>query len=120
VASNPKPVQPSIPIVVGGHSTAAAKRAGRLGDGFFPGEGNIPELVDIVRQTAADHGRDPESIEITVGANQDLMGADPVAGAEELTAQGVDRAIVPSFLFLNDTRNSLGQFGEHVVAKVSG
>ena len=27
----------SVPIVVGGHSKAAARRAGRLGDGFFPG-----------------------------------------------------------------------------------
>ena len=32
----PHPVQPSIPIHVGGHSDAAARRAGRLGDGFFP------------------------------------------------------------------------------------
>ncbi|HEX6311877.1 MAG TPA: LLM class F420-dependent oxidoreductase, partial [Acidimicrobiia bacterium] len=33
--SYPKPVQENgIPIVVGGHSPAAARRAGRLGDGF--------------------------------------------------------------------------------------
>ena len=32
----PQPVNGSVPIVVGGHSKAAARRAGRLGDGFFP------------------------------------------------------------------------------------
>src|SRR5438105_6488196 len=41
--SNPKPVQEGgIPIVVGGHTKAAARRAGRLGDGFFPGRGDTP------------------------------------------------------------------------------
>src|SRR6186713_2009154 len=37
VSSNPKPAQGLVPIVIGGHSRAAAERAGRLGDGFFPG-----------------------------------------------------------------------------------
>src|SRR5579875_1125065 len=37
VKSLPKPVQPGgVPIHVGGHSAAAARRAGRFGDGFFP------------------------------------------------------------------------------------
>ena len=35
--SNPKPVQPGgVPIVVGGHVLGAARRAARVGDGFFP------------------------------------------------------------------------------------
>jgi probable F420-dependent oxidoreductase len=36
VSCNPNPVAKSVPIIVGGHSEAAARRAGRLGDGFFP------------------------------------------------------------------------------------
>ena len=36
--SHPKPIQkPGVPIVVGGHTALAARRAARYGDGFFPG-----------------------------------------------------------------------------------
>src|SRR5690348_2021781 len=34
--SSPKPLRNNVPIHVGGHSPAAARRAGRYGDGFFP------------------------------------------------------------------------------------
>ena len=39
VNSQPKPVGGAVPIIVGGHSKAAARRAGRLGHGFFPARG---------------------------------------------------------------------------------
>lgn len=97
VSSNPKPHDGSVPIVIGGHSRAAAERAGRLGDGFFPGTGDLGELIDIVRQTAADNGRDPESIEITAGSAQ--VASDPKAAVQELTELGVSRMFVPAFLF---------------------
>ena len=50
--SNPKPVQEGgIPIVVGGHTKASARRAGRLGDGYFPARAdNLAELIDEVRR----------------------------------------------------------------------
>ncbi len=99
VTSNPKPVGGTVPIVVGGHSKAAARRAGRLGDGFFPGRGSVEELaelIDVTRQTAADAGRDPAAIEITAG-HPGLFGPDPVAAAEELASIGVARTIVPAF-----------------------
>ena len=57
-----------MPIHVGGHTKAAARRAGRLGDGFFPGKGSREEqaeLFDVVRATAKEHGRDPDAIELT-------------------------------------------------------
>ncbi len=118
VSSNPKPTNGRVPIHIGGHSRAAAERAGRLGDGFFPGTGELGELVDVVRQTAADAGRDPESIEISYG-NAQLASADTaVESAQELAELGVDRAIVPSFIFLGDTEAALGAYGEAVIAKV--
>lgn len=102
VTSNPKPPGGTVPIVVGGHSKAAARRAGRLGDGFFPGKGTmaeIAELVDIARQTAVDAGRDPEAIEMTAG-HPGLFGPDPVAAAQELAAAGISRSIIPAFLLV--------------------
>ncbi len=104
VSSNPRPQQENIPIVVGGHSEAAAKRAGRLGDGFFPGRGSVEELkasFELVRQTAQDYGRDPSAIEFTAGSEA-LFGPDPKGAVEEMAAIGTDRMIVPAFLFLGE------------------
>ena len=42
----------SVPIVIGGHSEPAARRAGRIGDGFFPGRGShedLAHLLDVMR-----------------------------------------------------------------------
>ena len=119
VSSNPKPAQGRVPIHIGGHSRAAAERAGRLGDGFFPGKGDITELVDIVRQTAADHDRDPASIEITYG-DAELMTVPGPEKVEELAALGVDRVIVPSFIFLGNPAEDLAAFGEKMIAPVNG
>ncbi len=43
VISRPQP-EASVPIVIGGHTEVAARRAGRLGDGFFPGRGSPATL----------------------------------------------------------------------------
>ncbi|MFV2039908.1 MAG: LLM class F420-dependent oxidoreductase [Acidimicrobiales bacterium] len=96
VNSNPKPVNGSVPIVVGGHSRKAAERAGYLGDGFVPGNGDIPELIDVMKQTAADAGRNPDDIEVTA-PHPGIFGADPAAAVEEAASFGVDRLIVPSY-----------------------
>ncbi len=73
--SNPKPVQKGgVPIIIGGHSSAAAKRAGRLGDGFFPAITDVDKLTSLVeemKKSAEESGRDPGSIEITFGASFD-------------------------------------------------
>jgi len=92
MSSNPKPPNGTVPIVVGGHSRPAAERAGRLGDGFIPLGGNIPELLDIMRQTATDLGRDASSIEITA-SHDAFKTKDPMAGVQELESWGVHRAV---------------------------
>lgn len=97
VSSNPKPHAGPVPIHVGGHSRKAAERAGRIGDGFFPGTGDIPKLVDIAQQTAADAGRDAGSIEFSAG--HPGVVKDPKGAMEELDSWGVSRMVVPAFLF---------------------
>lgn len=85
----PKPVNRSVPIVIGGHSIFAAKRAGRLGDGFFPARGAPADLVKLVRDTAIAHGRDPAAVEITTSLPDNLDDLPAMAKA------GVSRVLVP-------------------------
>jgi len=69
--ANPKPVQPpGVPIVVGGHTRLAARRAARYGDGFFPGVDTpekLREVLAILGEECARLGRNPREIEITAG-----------------------------------------------------
>jgi probable F420-dependent oxidoreductase len=120
VSSNPKPVKRAVPIVIGGHSEAAAKRAGRLGDGFFPSIGtqvDILPLFDVVRRTAEAAGRDPKAIEIMAGCPDLLPGSskDPRAAIEARAKQGVSRIILPVWRYLPDLEDGLARFGETVI-----
>ncbi|HMQ27734.1 MAG TPA: LLM class F420-dependent oxidoreductase [Acidimicrobiales bacterium] len=119
VSSNPKPAHGRVPIHVGGHSRLAAERAGRLGDGFFPAKGDIAELIDIMRQTAADAGRDPDAIEVSYGSRE-ALGPEGLDAIAALAEAGVDRVIVPSFIFLGNPAEDLAAFGEKMIAPVNG
>jgi probable F420-dependent oxidoreductase len=58
----------AIPIVIAGGSTAAARRAGALGDGFYPHPSvrDLAPLLAVMRSSALAAGRDPDQIELTV------------------------------------------------------
>jgi probable F420-dependent oxidoreductase len=68
----PKPVQKPHPkVIVGGAFPYSARRAIRYGDGWIPqaARGGYKEIADMIpefKKMAAEAGRDPESIEITV------------------------------------------------------
>lgn len=120
--SLPTPVNGAVPIVVGGHSEAAARRAGRLGDGFFPGKGSpeaLAHLFSVMRAAAEEAGRDPDAIEITAGSAA-IGGPDPLGAVEEMAALGVDRLIVPPLAWdPAAAEEAYGRFGEDIIAKVS-
>jgi probable F420-dependent oxidoreductase len=91
--SYPKPPRDSIPIIIGGHTDAAARRAGRIGDGFFPwglGAEHLTRLLGLMRDAATEAGRDPDAIEVTAGA----MDVDTIKAYADL---GVSRVVVPAF-----------------------
>jgi probable F420-dependent oxidoreductase len=96
----PKPVRQAIPILVGGNSKAAARRAARHGDGFFP-VGELDELAACFKEMdakCARIGRNPNEIERMAG------GGNPaefnVAKLPEIyksyADMGITRTIVPA------------------------
>jgi probable F420-dependent oxidoreductase len=99
VALNPKPVGGAIPIVVGGQSNAAIRRAAARGDGFYPGPDSIEELeriVAVLREQCAASGRDFDEIEISAAFPGRFL-ADPGAAVQVMADIGVDRLMVPAY-----------------------
>lgn len=96
--SYPKPTGGTIPIIVGGHTDAAARRAGRIGDGFYPwglGAEHLTRLIGLMREAARAAGRDPDAIEVTAGA----MDANTIRAYADA---GVGRVVVPAFARTED------------------
>jgi probable F420-dependent oxidoreductase len=117
VESNPKPVQkPGVPIVVGGHVEGAARRAARIGNGFFPARGDLallPKLLAALRDECGKVGRNPEEIEVTTGAAP--LDADTVRRFEDL---GVSRLVIPPPAFDPEgLRRGLFEFAEKLIAR---
>ncbi|MBV9321358.1 MAG: LLM class F420-dependent oxidoreductase [Mycobacterium sp.] len=91
----PKPVAGErLPIHVGGHSKAAARRAGRFGDGFQPlgvAGAELASLLRLMRDAAAAAGRDPATLEISLGHLVTKIDAER---AGRLADQGADRIVL--------------------------
>jgi probable F420-dependent oxidoreductase len=113
----PRPVAGQVPIVIGGHTERAARRAGELGDGFFPGRGRperLRELIGVMRRAAEEAGRDPDEIEVSAA------GAYDPAGVEALREMGVSRVMLPPLAVdAEGIRGALETFANDVIAKVS-
>ena len=117
VFCRPLPPNRRIPIVVGGDTKAAARRAGRLGDGYFPARGAPADLFDEMRRSAAEAGRNPAEIEITVAAP-----AEP-SEIEALAKLGVTRVAVPVSAAAGlpaqvKTPDDVLRYGKNVIAQV--
>jgi probable F420-dependent oxidoreductase len=102
VSSNPKPVNGTVPIFVGGHSTGAARRAGTLGDGFWPLGPTVAALGELfahARRAAVDAGRDPDEIEFCASPPHGMAQIDDEIPA--LLELGVNRIILSGFQFFS-------------------
>jgi probable F420-dependent oxidoreductase len=95
VVCSPKPVTGRrLSVHIGGHSKAAARRAGRYGDGFQPlgvTGADLEGLLGLMRDEAAAAGRDPAGIELTLGHSVTKIDADR---AQRLATQGADRIVL--------------------------
>jgi probable F420-dependent oxidoreductase len=104
---SPKPVQKPIPIVIGGVSRAAIRRAARAGDGWQP-LGMSPEALaqgmTTLREEARAAGRDVATIPVSIAlslaaprAGRFALGTEPdeiARHAQAFAALGVDTLIV--------------------------
>ena len=104
---SPKPLQTSIPVLIGGVSGAAIRRAARVGDGWQP-LGLSPEAlaqgIATLREEARACGRDasaiPVSIAMTLGTGargRHALGSKPaevLQNARAFADVGVDTLIV--------------------------
>ncbi len=97
---NPKPVTPGgPPIIVGGDSAPAMRRAARTGDGWYgwwakPG---IEEHLDGLHTILADHGRSADDADFSVRLGLPVGTATPDEVAEQVAqarALGVDELVL--------------------------
>ncbi|MBO3746658.1 TIGR03619 family F420-dependent LLM class oxidoreductase [Streptosporangiaceae bacterium NEAU-GS5] len=104
VAFEPKPVQARLPILAGGESRAALRRAARLCDGWI----SMPHSIDSIRPQveALSSMRVSAGFSVTAHAYQ-LSGPDEVGAWEKL---GVDRMIVRPWTRRRDAVSALETF----------
>jgi probable F420-dependent oxidoreductase len=113
--SFPKPVRPGgVPVHIGGHSEAAARRAGRLGDGFQPlglADETLATRLDQVRQAAQAAGRDPEAIELSLSG---YLPTTTEQGVADAAAAGAIRMVVSTSMTgdIGQVREEMSEFAE--------
>ena len=116
VVFEPKPVQrPGPPVWIGGEGKAARRRAGRLGDGWYPTVRNPREPLDRpeafaaaladVHRAAEAAGRDPQTIDVAVYANS--LGFN----AARKDADGRRVAFTGSAMEIADDAHAFGRIG---------
>ena len=118
VECRPWPERRSIPLLVGGASDAAIRRAATRGDGYFPfifpGQDpmvELPRLLMRVRAETAAAGRDPDAMEFTAG------GARTVDEAKAFADFGVHRLTVAiRARSVGDMRDEVARLGDELVA----
>lgn len=98
----PRPVPPP-PIVIGGETTAGARLAARIGDGWTAFESTFARDEPAYREALAEAGRDRARMRVLVGfqgergyrvADGPWASRDPRAAWDEWRARGADGAIV--------------------------
>lgn len=69
IDAHPRPVQRPIPVVTGGHSPAALRRAARHADGWYGwmlGRRAAAELISRLREAVGEVGRDRASLHVSI------------------------------------------------------
>lgn len=119
----PVPERP-VPILIGGHSAPALRRAARLGDGWISELHSLAELRSLVarlHELRAEGGRASEPFHV-FGAATDAFGLD---GYRRLEEAGVTHVLTLPWVFYGGSTESLERkqdgvrrFGDEIIAKL--
>jgi probable F420-dependent oxidoreductase len=93
VDAHPRPVQRPLPVIVGGHSRAAHRRAVQHADGWYGfalDRATTATQIESLRREAHSAGRDPDELAITVSPSERL---DPEV-VRDFAQLGVDRLVL--------------------------
>jgi probable F420-dependent oxidoreductase len=138
----PRPARP-IPILLGGHSPAALRRVGRIGDGWFGTALPVEEVrtaIAEMREHARAAGRDPQQLVFACGYTVDIGGGERehprhlvgspagiAARLRELAAAGLDHIELrfaatrdPAGPSLERTLAQMETFAREVLPAVNG
>ncbi len=122
----PVPENP-VPIVVGGHSEPALRRAARIGDGWIHAGGDAKELQQMLSRLGElrrEYGRENDPFEVHVFAAE-AYSVDGVKRLEDLGVTDVILGFRNSYTLEQDTQpledklTALRQYADAVIAKVS-
>lgn len=127
VLSYPKPVQAGgIPMMIGGHSKFAARRAGRYGDEFYPhwstrgpDKEELQKLWPVVQDEAERAGRSRNAVGLTLTSTSDAKTA--VSTAEICAELGAERIVVlpPKGRLDGSLPDELARFREQVMVPLA-
>ena len=109
----PLPVQQPIPVWFGASSPRACRRAGRLGDGWFPMVGPGPELEQArqeVAHAATEAGRDPAQIAMEGRVSWNGNADDMADGLRSWAEAGA------SYMSINTMGAGLASVDDHLAA----
>lgn len=116
---NSKTKQTTVPIIIGGTSRAAIKRAVIRGDGWYVIHRDLAhfrELMADLQQECASIGRDIKELEITAYWNYGREGLD---GARAYEEAGVHRLLInTAALRMGDPKTAAESFAEEVLSKL--
>jgi alkanesulfonate monooxygenase SsuD/methylene tetrahydromethanopterin reductase-like flavin-dependent oxidoreductase (luciferase family) len=121
VKMRPVPSEP-IPILVGGHSKPALRRAARLGDGWMSAGGTVEEntaMVQTIQQFRKEFGTDGKPFQIHAGVI-DPTDTDAMHRLEEMGATHIFTApwdVYNPFLSREEKIDAVKRFGDTIIAK---
>lgn len=122
-----RPANPAgVPILIGGSSEFAAKRAGRLGDGWYPyviSPEDFAKGVETIESSAKEAGRDASKVELTIWpASFDFTKTFDVEFVKAYTDVGARRIMISNAesqtVDIAEQRDWIRRYQDEVLAKL--